>query len=100
MFDYQSERHRSKTRGPAASRRLPFDYQSERHRSKTIGAKSPLQETALLTSTYHSAFDKIQVNNPFSLTSTNRIIRPSLKKKHWDIRKKDVLKERSQSPFR
>ena len=35
LFDYQSDRHRSKTGSckPSSSRR--FDYQSDRHRSKT-----------------------------------------------------------------
>ena len=35
MFDYQSERHCSKTRRTGRPEGLPFDYQSERHCSKT-----------------------------------------------------------------
>ena len=77
-----------------------FDYQSKRHCPKTIGAKSPLQETALSTSTCYSVFDKVQVNNPFTLVIIDYIIHPFLKKKYWDVREKDVLEEHSQSPFR
>lgn len=79
---------------------LTFDYQSERHRSKTIEAKSPLQGTALLASIYHSTFYKVQVNHSFTLVIINHIIRPSLEKKYWNIRKKDVLEEHFQPPFR
>ncbi len=144
MFDYQSERHRSKTRLTNILFHLWFDYQSERHRSKTwaavrcrhprlitsqndtapkqgrvdaldvlglitsqndtapkpIEAKSPLQGTALLASIYHSTFYKVQVNHSFTLVIINHIIRPSLEKKYWNIRKKDVLEERFQPPFR
>lgn len=49
---------------------------------QNVGAKSPLQETAILTSDLHSVLDKVQVNNPFPLICISYIIWPSLKKKH------------------
>ena len=44
MFDYQLDRHCSKTGAADNCRRLQFDYQLDRHCSKTIGTNSPLRE--------------------------------------------------------
>ena len=65
-FDYQSDRHCSKTAPPHGEPWAKFDYQSDRHCSKTIGAKSPLQRTAKTNWQTVSTLNKMQVNKPFT----------------------------------
>ena len=43
-FDYQLDRHCSKTCDATDQAQLAFDYQLDRHCSKTIGTNSPLRE--------------------------------------------------------
>ena len=44
LFDYQSDRHRSKTVPVKMNGTFWFDYQSDRHRSKTLHAFETLHE--------------------------------------------------------
>ena len=65
VFNYQLDRHCSKTRLFVHQNFAEFNYQLDRHCSKTIEANSPLRRDGQASRYNLSMFKKLQVNNQF-----------------------------------
>ena len=100
MFDYQSDRHCSKTVFLRDNAFCLFDYQSDRHCSKTIGPKSPLQRTVKTDWQAVSTLNKMQVNKPFTFMLILIVVVPVLQQENSRFLKKHLLENGLKIIFR
>ena len=99
-FDYQSDRHCSKTDSTYLMQNEKFDYQSDRHCSKTIGPKSPLQRTVKTDWQAVSTLNKMQVNKPFTFMLILIVVVPVLQQENSRFLKKHLLENGLKIIFR
>ena len=77
-----------------------FDYQSDRHCSKTIGPKSPLQRTVKTDWQAVSTLNKMQVNKPFTFMLILIVVVPVLQQENSRFLKKHLLENGLKIIFR